>query len=124
MLGISHVQVVDPYDLAATEAALRDAVAARACGGHFPARMRPAARGAPALRPRMVVAERCTACGVCLRLGCPALSKSAELFAKTGRPKAQIDPLLCAGCGICAQNCTQGAIVPRVAEDAEAEGGH
>ena len=121
-LGIESVQVVDPYDLEATEAALRralDTAGPAVVISRRPCALLPEVRRG--YRPLMVVADRCIGCGACWRLGCPAISKSAEVVAKTGRPKAQIDPLLCTGCGICAQNCPQGAIVSREAPEAEIE---
>ena len=56
--------------------------------------------------PFRVDPEKCTACGICLRVGCPAISKDP----KTG--KAVIDELLCAGnyCTVCAQVCPFDAI--------------
>ena len=38
---------------------------------------------------------------------------SDEVFAKTGRAKSDIDPLLCTGCEVCAQVCPQNAILFR-----------
>ena len=57
-------------------------------------------------KPRYVDEEKCTGCGVCLQVGCPAISKDR----KTG--KAVIDELLCVGshCTVCAQVCPFDAI--------------
>jgi indolepyruvate ferredoxin oxidoreductase alpha subunit len=54
--------------------------------------------------------ETCNGCALCFRVGCPAILKSAELDAKTKRPKAQIDALLCVGCDVCLQVCPRDAI--------------
>ncbi len=55
--------------------------------------------------PAFRVTDGCRACGVCVSLGCPAISRDPE----TG--VAAIDPELCIGCGVCAQYCPFGAIV-------------
>jgi indolepyruvate ferredoxin oxidoreductase alpha subunit len=59
-----------------------------------------------------VDSDACIACGICFKLGCPAIVRSEEVNAKTGKPKAEIDPVLCVGCDMCAQVCTSGAIHP------------
>lgn len=55
--------------------------------------------------------ETCNGCGLCFRVGCPAILKSAEVDAKTRRPKAAIDSLLCVGCDVCLQVCPRDAIL-------------
>jgi len=57
-----------------------------------------------------VDAESCTACGICFRVGCPAILKSEEIFPKNDKNKAIIDSLLCVGCEICLQVCPFHAI--------------
>lgn len=47
---------------------------------------------------------KCTACKLCLEAGCPALSFDASVA------KAQIDPAVCNGCGLCIQICKWGAL--------------
>ena len=61
-----------------------------------------------------VDSEKCNGCTLCFRVGCPAILKSAELDARYQRPKAEIDPLLCTGCEVCAQVCPREAIESRV----------
>ena len=55
--------------------------------------------------PAFEVSSQCTACGVCITLGCPAISKDES----TGQ--ALIDRDMCIGCGQCAQYCARGFIV-------------
>ena len=117
-LGIGRVYTVDPYNLREVEEKLRECLAAD--DGHGPAviiaqrecALLPAAR--KEYRPLRVDLAQCIACGACRRVGCPALSRSDELYEKTGKPKTTIDPLLCTGCEICAQVCPVEAILFRV----------
>ena len=63
--------------------------------------------------PLEVIAEDCNGCTLCFRIGCPAIIKSEDVDAKTQRPLAEIDPLLCTGCEICSQVCPRDAILFR-----------
>ena len=110
-LGIKHLATVDSYDVAGTEKAFKALMSTEE-----PAVM--IARHPCALLPEMrkqyvaleVFAEKCTGCGVCFRIGCPAILKSHEVDAKSGKPLAVIDRDLCTGCEICAQLCPHDAI--------------
>ena len=113
-LGIKHVYTVDPYDLKQVEGALRECTALdepsvvisrRECA------LLPAVR--KQYLPLRIVTDECIACGLCLRVGCPAIYKSDTVHAKTGKLKPAIDPLLCTGCEICAQVCPEDAILFR-----------
>ena len=101
-LGIDDVTVIDPYDLKTTRAVVKrvmesDApaviISRREC-----ALLRTALRRPPAVADK----ETCTACGICMKLGCPALYKVGG--------KTQVDVTLCNGCTMCVQVCPSGAI--------------
>jgi indolepyruvate ferredoxin oxidoreductase alpha subunit len=122
-LGIAHVRVVDPYALGEVEEALQAflaleepavIIARRECA------LLPAARSR--YQSLSVQLDKCIACGTCRRVGCPAITKSEEVYDKTGKPKSTIDPLLCTGCEICAQECPASAILFREQALAQAEG--
>ena len=49
------------------------------------------------------VPEKCVKCGMCLRPGCPALTKNAD-------GTISIDQTMCNGCGLCKNLCKLGAI--------------
>ena len=55
-----------------------------------------------------VDAEKCKACGMCFKMGCPAMTRGAEI--RKGAYQMVIDPTLCAGCKQCSQVCKFGAI--------------
>lgn len=123
-MGIPRVHTVDSYDLKAVEAALKDCleadepaviIARRECVLMPEARRR--------WLPLRVNAGRCNGCGLCFRVGCPAVVKSDEFDAKSGRPKARIEPLLCTGCEVCAQVCARKAILFRHQLEPPSEGG-
>jgi indolepyruvate ferredoxin oxidoreductase alpha subunit len=63
--------------------------------------------------PLDILSEDCNGCGLCFRIGCPAIFESDEFDPKTSRPLAEIDPRLCTGCEICAQLCPRDAILFR-----------
>jgi indolepyruvate ferredoxin oxidoreductase, alpha subunit len=54
--------------------------------------------------PYAVDEEACTKCGICIKLGCPAIGKDE----RTSR--AYIDVSVCVGCGQCVQVCKYSAI--------------
>jgi indolepyruvate ferredoxin oxidoreductase alpha subunit len=105
-LGASNVIRLNPMNLKRTEKVLREETA------------RPGVSVVIAESPCALLLKRdpdktyavdaalCTACGVCVGLGCPAITKEAA----TG--KAVIDAALCVGCTQCVQVCADRAIKP------------
>ncbi len=102
-VGFDRVLVVNAYDLEGIRNTIRDAKVSRdrvAIIVKAPCRLLKESRRGPA---REVVRDNCAKCKNCLRLGCPALSLDEE-----GYPA--IDPLACAGCGLCEQVCRHQAV--------------
>ncbi len=99
-VGVKSVQVVDAYDIKAVENAVKEElnrdgvsviVAKQPCAllnRNYP----------PALRT-----ENCVKCGMCLKIGCPAIEKQAD-------GSARINPTACVGCGVCIELCKFDAI--------------
>ncbi len=52
--------------------------------------------------------KKCKACGMCFKMGCPAMTRGKEIA--PGRFQMAIDPTQCAGCIQCGQVCKFGAI--------------
>jgi indolepyruvate ferredoxin oxidoreductase alpha subunit len=111
--GVKHVRVVDPYDLKATEDVLKEEIN----------------RGELSVvitrRPCILIlkdripetflswdSEACKACGMCLKIGCPAMEKQAD---NDKQPK--INMSLCVHCGMCAQMCKFNALTMNRKED-------
>ena len=101
-IGIERVRVVDPYDLAAVETALKEELAAP-CASVIISR-RPCALLKYVKHPGPIEAdsEKCRSCRACMKIGCPAISLK--------KGKVVLDQTLCTGCGVCAQLCRFGAL--------------
>ncbi len=119
-LGVpaEHVAVVDPYELPTLFKTLRREIAYD--GPSVIITNQPCVltdRFVPRT-PYRVEEERCTGCGNCLDVGCPAIhvrerrdavkpsGKTVELAFVT------IDTVACTGCGLCLQPCAPDAIQP------------
>lgn len=113
-LGVEHVATVDPYDVAATYLAAEQAVAHD--GVSVVITNRPCVEAPVKIRdiPFFVVLDACTACQLCMNLGCPAITWVDETY--EGRPKVAIDGTMCTGCTVCAQVCPTDAIRPTTAK--------
>ena len=101
-MGINRVRVVDPYNIAECEAAVKEElevnepsliISRRPCALLKEVKHNP---------PLVVDQDKCKSCKMCMKIGCPAISMKGG--------KAKIDPTLCVGCGVCSQMCKFGAL--------------
>ena len=101
-VGIRRVRVVDPYDLAACDAAVKEELAAEEPSVIIS--RRPCALLKYVKHPGPISADpdKCVGCKSCMRIGCPAIS--------VAEGRAVIDSTLCTGCGVCAQLCKFDAL--------------
>ncbi len=102
-IGVQNVLEIDSFDIEGLEKALKEAsnkeeltviVAKSPCallkGQKFPYKCE-------------ADVEKCKKCGMCLKIGCPAMTKNADGTVK-------IDQTMCNGCGLCAKYCKFDAI--------------
>jgi len=110
VLGAGSVEVVDPYDVAATFLALEKAIASS--GVSVVVTNRPCVEAPVKIRDRpfTVVADRCIACQLCMNLGCPSIVWDSRRY--EGRHLVEIDATTCTGCAVCAQLCPAEAMMP------------
>lgn len=100
-LGVKYVRVVDPFDLPALEAALREETEREEVSVIIT--KRPCVLiDKNSIKGTLTVTDACRNCGACMKLGCPALVK--------GGSAVRIDASLCIGCGLCADVCPFHAI--------------
>ncbi len=99
-VGIEKIEVIDPFDIKAATAAVRETLEYQ--GPSVIISQRPCPLLIERGKPREVK-EECNACGVCVKaFGCPAISLKSE--------HAEIDATLCYGCGVCEAVCPFEAI--------------
>ncbi len=102
-LGVKHVKVVDPFDVKLLEKTLREETAREELSVVIT--RRPCAL---IIKPTGVRywsdPAKCKNCGMCMRIGCPAITKT-----QTG---VWVDPTQCVGCGLCGKICPFGALGP------------
>ena len=101
-VGIRRVRVVDPYDLAQCEAAIREELVAPEASviiSRRPCVLLKYVKTKPSLT---VDQDKCVGCKACMKIGCPAIS------VRDG--KARVDDTLCVGCGVCQQLCKFDAL--------------
>ena len=99
-VGVRSVRTVDTNDLAATEAAVKAALAEEEVSVVIA--KRPCVLLTKKLYTGFRVNEKCKKCRACLRLGCPAIVN--------GENGISIDVSLCTECGLCQRVCKFGAI--------------
>ena len=97
--GVKSVQVVDAYDLAEVERSIKEET--QKDGVSVIIMQRPCALILKKYDTPFEVHD-CKKCGVCLKLGCPAIQKVDG--------KAVIDRSMCTGCTLCYKVCKFGCI--------------
>lgn len=105
VIGVPSVRVITPSKTWEAEKIIGEEMARAGVSvviARQPCALIPTGRG----RPEDVVQldeQKCTRCGACIRIMCPALVKGPD-----GYP--QIDPITCNGCGLCIEVCRFDAL--------------
>lgn len=101
-LGVKHVQEINAFDLVTLEQAIKEANASDEI--HVIITKTPCVLLDKRKKPVYVsLSDKCKKCGMCLKPGCPAISKQAD-------GTVRIDDTMCTGCGLCEQLCKFSAI--------------
>jgi indolepyruvate ferredoxin oxidoreductase alpha subunit len=109
-VGVEYVQKFDPYDLKETEDALKQALQYK--GTNVMISTRPCVLAPTKWKGDHVVQsdrEACKRCGMCLKLGCPAISK-VEPGTDGKKFDVDVSDILCIGCDLCLQVCKFDAL--------------
>ncbi|MEH2939693.1 indolepyruvate ferredoxin oxidoreductase subunit alpha [Lawsonibacter sp. JLR.KK007] len=96
-MGFTRVRVVDPYDLKACDAVLKEELAANQPSVIISRRPCALLKYVKHEAPLKVDIVKCVGCRSCMKIGCPAIS--------IREGKAHVDNTLCVGCGVCEQLC-------------------
>ena len=101
-MGINRVRVVDPYNIAECEQAVKEELEVQEPSLIISRRPCALLKEVKPNPPLVVDEAKCKSCKMCMKIGCPAIAM------KNG--KAKIDPTLCVGCGVCSQMCKFDAL--------------
>ena len=102
-VGVPRVFEVDAFDTKALERVIKESVTGDTLTVIITKAPCVLLKGQKFANKCRVVSDACRACGACLRIGCPAITKDAD-----GRMR--IDATMCNGCGLCKDQCKFGAI--------------
>ena len=101
-VGIRRVRVVDPYDLAQCDEAIKEELAAAEPSVIISRRPCALLKYVKHKKPLTVDESKCVGCKACMKIGCPAISIVGG--------KAKVDATQCVGCGVCEQLCKLDAL--------------
>jgi indolepyruvate ferredoxin oxidoreductase alpha subunit len=103
--GIDRIRVVDPNNLAECEKVIREEMDTPGPSVIIARRPCILLKSSKPNPPLTVDEDKCKGCFMCMKIGCPAISKRDK--------KAGINHVLCVGCDICTQLCKFDAIVKK-----------
>lgn len=102
-IGVEHVVEVDAFDIAAMEKTIKEEVARDEVSVIIACAPCALLKGVKFPNKCVALSDKCKKCGMCLKPGCPALTKKED-------GTIAIDDTMCNGCGLCRQLCKFDAI--------------
>lgn len=102
-IGVPNVFVVDAFDVKTLESTIKESVQSDQLTVIIAKAPCALLKGQKFPNKCVVDADKCKKCGMCLKIGCPAISKGKD-------GKVVIDITACNGCGLCLNYCKFGAI--------------
>ncbi len=117
-LGVPNerIKVVDPYELPTLFKAVREEIKIEGPSVIIARRPCVLIDEFKPMRPYLVDEDKCTGCGNCVEVGCPAIhvTKRDRVVKPSGKEVdlafVEIDSQACTGCGLCVQPCAPDAI--------------
>jgi indolepyruvate ferredoxin oxidoreductase alpha subunit len=121
-LGVKpeRIHVVDPYQLPVLFKTIRDEVKVPEVSVIITDQPCVLVKDYHKLKPFEVIDDKCTGCGNCIDVGCPAIhvTRRGKEVKPSGREVdlafVRIETSVCTGCGLCVQPCAPNAIVHHV----------
>ena len=119
-LGVKRerIRVLDPYELPTLFKALREETKIDEPSVIITNRPCVLIQDYEKLAPYKVIDDKCTGCGNCVEVGCPAIhvTRREKVIKPSGKEVelafVNIETAACTGCGLCVQPCAPEAIVP------------
>jgi indolepyruvate ferredoxin oxidoreductase alpha subunit len=121
-LGVKEerIHVVDPYELPVLFKTIREEVKVPDVSVIITNQPCVLIKDYHKLKPYAVIDDKCTGCGNCIDVGCPAIhvTRRGKEVKASGREVdlafVRIESSVCTGCGLCVQPCAPKAIVHHV----------
>ena len=104
-VGVKHVYVVDAFDIVALEKAIKEATAMDEVAVIITKGPCILLDKTPVKKQYRIEVEACKKCGMCMKPGCPAITKKDN-------GTIVINDTMCNGCGLCETSCKFDAIKP------------
>ena len=105
-LGVEYVSVVNAFDTEKLKATIKEEVARNAVSVIISQAPCALLKTNVSHKKCYALSDKCKKCGMCLKPGCPALTKNPD-------GTIRIDESMCNGCGLCESRCKFGAIESR-----------